>query len=81
MSFRRELAKAMLAEVVSATAADRAQRLKESAQRDAPGLYRDSKRAVADVADGISDDPHPVVDLVEMWWDSQKRSGSGGRTR
>jgi hypothetical protein len=73
MSFRRELAKAVLAEVVASTAADRAQRLRASARGDAPGLYRESKRAMAEVADGISDDPQPVVDMVEALWDGSRR--------
>jgi hypothetical protein len=73
MSFRRELARAVLAEVVASTAADRAQRLRRSARQDPAGLYRDSKRAMAGVADEISEDPQPVVDLLEAMWDGPRR--------
>lgn len=73
MSFRRDLAKAVLAEVVSVTAAERARRLRSSARRDATGLYQAAKHGAADLADDISDHPQPVVDLIEAWWDRPKR--------
>ena len=79
MSFRRELAKAVLAEVVSAAAEDRARRLRASARRDAPGLYRDAKRGAARVADEVADDPQPVVDLIEALWDRPNDSRSQRR--
>jgi len=73
MSFRREFAKVILAEIVASTAADRARRLRASARRDSAGIYRDIKRGAADVSDEIADDPQPIVDLIEALWDSPRR--------
>ena len=77
MSFRRELAKALLAEVVSSASANRAAQLRDAARQDPPGFYRDSKRAVAQVADEISQDPKPVVDLIEAMWDGPNHRRRG----
>lgn len=71
MTFRRGFSKALLAEMVSAEAGNRAKRLRASARRDVPGLYRDSKRAAASLADEIAAGPEPVVDLIKAVWDRQ----------
>jgi hypothetical protein len=73
MSLERELAKAVLAGVVSSAAATQAQRLRYSARQDPPGAYRESKRALADVADEVSENPRPAVNLLEALWDGSTR--------
>lgn len=69
MSFQRELAKAVLREIVSLKAEDASRSLRSSARSGRPGLVRDSKRALADVAEDVSNDPDRVVRLIESAWD------------
>ena len=69
MSFRRDLAKAVLREVISAKAEGASRELRSSSRRNPPGLVRDSKRALAGVSDELSRDPTPVINLLEAWWD------------
>jgi hypothetical protein len=69
MAFRRELAKALLREIISAEAEEIARGFRSSARCEEPGLLRDSKLAIADAADGVAEDPAPLLKLIEAWWD------------
>ena len=76
MTFRRELAKAILRGVISTQADKSAAGLRHSARRESPGLYREAKYALADAADSVAEDPDVVVKLIEALWDSPRRGNS-----
>ena len=73
MSFRRELAKALLAEVISEVAASEGRKLRRSARRSSPGWGRDVRRSLARTSDDVADNPEPVVKVIEAWWDQPRR--------
>lgn len=73
MSFKRELAKALLREVVSDRATRAATSLRGSARREAAGLAKDSFKFLAEVSDEVAENPNPIVELIEAWWDAPRR--------
>lgn len=79
MSFQREIAKALLRELVSDRAEQAANHLRASARRACSSWAGQSKRGLAEVGDAVSEDPDPVVELIEMWWDRRSRESPIGR--
>jgi|HubBroStandDraft_2_1064218.scaffolds.fasta_scaffold268353_3 hypothetical protein len=76
MSFKRDFAEAVLSEIVGSIAENRTRNLRGSVRWDPPGAYSNSKQALGRAGDAISEDPGPVVELLEAWWDSPKRRHS-----
>ena len=73
MSFRRELAKALIREVVSDRASRASSSLRRSALREPTGLTKDSLQALAKASDELSENPDPIIQLLESWWDAPRR--------
>ncbi|MCI4359778.1 MAG: hypothetical protein L3J95_05100 [Thermoplasmata archaeon] len=73
MSFRRELAKALLSEAISELAASEGDELRRSARRSPPGLGRDARRTLANASDELAHNPEPLVKAIEALWDQPRR--------
>jgi hypothetical protein len=73
MSLRREAAKFVVGLAIRQYAPGLAADLRRSARSNSPGVVRKAKRSMAQAADSASENPEPVVKLVEALYDFHMR--------